>query len=563
MLGSLRRLARSEQGAIAPLTAMTLFGLIAVGGIAFDYARLASMDTELQQAADQAALAAATQLDRLAGAQARAATAIQDPTAANRLAKNLTRFSNDDDTDGTSVEIADITFCSDFDDSVADTATACTDTTDDSDSAFVVVTTKTRTADYALTPIVAAFSGDIEAVAVAGVESSICNVAPLMVCVADDDFPTVDDIGKGIVMKTAGGNSWAPGNYGYLDFGSGNQGVIDALVGFGLNGCQADDDSVTEPGNKNATDAINTRMDIYAGTGATNNPNICDKTTTTPAHTGTGSGCPAENTHKDMAIVLEFRIRQATEPTDAQVPACGTAAGGNANDPTGAVSYGTSFEQYAAQKNFGRDLCHYTDTCPGTGGAKNFGNGTWDRDAYIAYNHPGQTATTIAAAVGGGATAAKLTRWQVYQWELAHKNDTPSALANTPEPIISKTPTGGGATPTWTAKRLCPKNRPYFGSANYPTQKDRRTLPVVAANCDALAGKGTAGEFGGFVILRVFDVFLTEPSLQRTAAATGITGATVGTDDKEIYGEVIGPAEPVGSAGGFQYYARNRPYLIR
>jgi len=37
--------------------------LIAAGGIAFDYARLAAMDTELQQAADQAALAAVTQLD--------------------------------------------------------------------------------------------------------------------------------------------------------------------------------------------------------------------------------------------------------------------------------------------------------------------------------------------------------------------------------------------------------------------------------------------------------------------------------------------------------------------
>ena len=561
MLGSVRRLARSEQGAIAPLTAMTLFGLIAVGGVAFDYARLASMDTELQQAADQAALAAATQLDRLDGAQARAATAIQDPTATNRLAANLTRFANDGDTDGTSVEIADITFCSDFDDSVADTMTACDEADDDSDSAFVVVTTKTRTAEYALTPIVAAFSGDIEATAVAGVQSSICNIAPLMVCVASDDFPTVNDIGKGIVMKTAGGNAWAPGNYGYLDFGSGNQGVIDALIGFGLNGCQGEDETVTEPGNKNATDAINTRMDVYAGTGATNNPSICDKTTTTPVHTGTGSGCPAENTHKDMAIIQTYRIRQVTAPT-ASPYTCTQPAGGNANQPGGSVAYTTSFQQSGAQKNYGRDLCHYTDTCPGTGGAKNFGNGTWDKDAYIAYNHPGQTATTIAAAVGGGATAAKLTRWQVYQWEIANKNSTPSRLANTPQTVISITSSGNASNPTWEVQSLCPKNQPYFGSANYAIQKDRRVLPVVAANCDALAGKGNS-EFGDFKILRVFDVFLTEPSLQRTATATGIAGATVGTDDKEIYGEVIGPAEPVGNAGGFQYYARNRPYLVR
>jgi Flp pilus assembly protein TadG len=37
--------------------------LIAAGGVAFDYSRLASMDTELQYAADQTAIAAVTQLD--------------------------------------------------------------------------------------------------------------------------------------------------------------------------------------------------------------------------------------------------------------------------------------------------------------------------------------------------------------------------------------------------------------------------------------------------------------------------------------------------------------------
>ena len=554
MLGSLRSLASSDQGAIAPLTAMTLFGLIAVGGIAFDYARLASMDTELQQAADQAALAAATQLDRLDGAQARASTAIQDPAAANRLAANLTRFANDGDADGTSVEIAAITFCEEFDDSVADTTAACDVASGDSDSRFVVVTTEIRTAEYALTPIAAAFSGDIEATAVAGVESSICNVAPLMVCVADDDFPTSDDIGKGIVMKTAGGSAWAPGNYGYLDFGTGNQGVIDALTGFGLNGCQGEDDTVTEPGNKNATDAINTRMDVYEGTGATNSPSVCDVTT--------GAGCPAENTRKDMTLEMTYRIRGASAPVT--IPACGTPAGGDLT--TGQISYATDFAKNPAAKNFGRDLCHYTFTCPGTGGEKNFGDKIWDRDAYIAANHPGGTVTaaSIATAIGGGATAATLTRWQVYQWEIANKATgklDPLAVSTS-----AATPQGGGGNPTWTVTKQCAFNQAKLASSAYPAQKDRRVLPIVAANCDNLAGKGGA-EHGDFVILRVFDVFLTEPSLQRDVAyltASGVAATSDGiTDDKEIYGEVIGPGDPVGGGGGFQYYTRNRPYLVR
>src|SRR6185295_9205945 len=153
-----RGLFSNKDGAVAPTVALALFGLLAIGGVAFDYARLAGMDTELQQAADQAALAAATQLDRSSGAQDRAAAAIQNP-GTNRLASNLTRFAKADATSGMSVEITNITFCKAFDDSIADTTAACTVATGDSDSAFVIVTTQLRTARYALTPIVGLFSG--------------------------------------------------------------------------------------------------------------------------------------------------------------------------------------------------------------------------------------------------------------------------------------------------------------------------------------------------------------------------------------------------------------------
>src|SRR5512134_74180 len=76
-------------GAVAPTVALSLFALIGAGGIAFDYARLASLDTELQNAADQAALAAATQLDGESGACARAAA------AAAGLLSNETLFANE------------------------------------------------------------------------------------------------------------------------------------------------------------------------------------------------------------------------------------------------------------------------------------------------------------------------------------------------------------------------------------------------------------------------------------------------------------------------------------
>ena len=63
----------NESGATAALYALALPALVAIAGVGFDYARLASMDSELQNAADQAALAAVTQLNGQGGACLRAA----------------------------------------------------------------------------------------------------------------------------------------------------------------------------------------------------------------------------------------------------------------------------------------------------------------------------------------------------------------------------------------------------------------------------------------------------------------------------------------------------------
>jgi Flp pilus assembly protein TadG len=538
MLGLVRRLWRSTDGAVAPMVALSLVGLIAAGGLAFDYAHLAAMDTELQQAADQAALAAATQLDHGDDAQTRATTAIEDADNSHRLAHNFTKFASDG-TDAT-VQIASIKFCSAFDDSVADTNAACTTTTKGSDSTFVIVTTELRTADYAFTPIVGVFFGTSSSSAVASVQSSICNVAPLLVCAPNNDFPTDSDVGKGMVMKVAGGNSWAPGNYGYLDFGNGNQAVLNALLANGLNGCQNTGATQTEPGDKNATDAINTRMDVYGGTGATKSPSICD-----PA---TGSGCPAPNTRKDMSLTMTYTQQTAktvtTAPADNQ--SCGASGG--------TVSYATSFNPPdASAEGFPRDSCHYSGTCPDG----NFGDKNWDLAGYLAANHPGVTAGQIAGALtasGITATAATLTRYNVYTWEEQTAGATDPQQIGTTK-VTSKTQ---GQNTNWTYTKQCTFSQPKLATTSYPAQKDRRVLPIVAADCSNLKGKGNA--FVDFNILRVFDVFLTEPSETRSSPPYP---GTQGTDDKEIYGEVIGPAQTFAGSNGFQYYSRNKPYLVR
>jgi len=61
MRSSVETLWRNVDGAVAPMVALSLVALVAAGGIAFDYSRVASMATELQDAADQAAQEAADQ----------------------------------------------------------------------------------------------------------------------------------------------------------------------------------------------------------------------------------------------------------------------------------------------------------------------------------------------------------------------------------------------------------------------------------------------------------------------------------------------------------------------
>jgi len=191
-----RSLIRNSDGAVAPTIALSLVGLIAAGGVAFDYARLASMDTELQTAADQAVLAAAAQLDSEPGACSRAAN------AAVSMLVNETRMANDGNGSGRQITIPLETACDAtgqvrFYQNITKTTAATTD----ANAKFVEVTVNSRTANYALTPIAAAFSsGAISATAFAGLDSAICKVPPLMLCNpnegSDPSFTIANSLGR-------------------------------------------------------------------------------------------------------------------------------------------------------------------------------------------------------------------------------------------------------------------------------------------------------------------------------------------------------------------------------
>ena len=219
MRRTLQQLWKRTDGAVAPTVALSLIGLIAVGGIAFDYARMASLDTELQSAADQAALAAASQLDGETGACTRAVAAAQS------LVTNDARFAND--AGGLAVTIANTSVCTDDTNITDDPASSVrfykdkvgTPATTVQEAHFVDVTVNSRRAYYALTPIVGALSsGDERATARAGLGTALCKVPPLMMCDPNPGVATDWDAmkGRGLRLVSNSGSNWAPGAFGYI-----------------------------------------------------------------------------------------------------------------------------------------------------------------------------------------------------------------------------------------------------------------------------------------------------------------------------------------------------------
>lgn len=528
----------NEDGAIAPLYALSLTALIAIGGIAFDYSRMASMDSELQNAADQAALAAASQLDGAPGATQRAVE------AANELVANQTRFANDGNAAGRGVTIATVTFFSCTSNACLDDRTRANmtvvvrdDTSDlDDDAArFVEVTVGSRRAFYALTPIVdAVSSGDMNAVALAGMGSSICRVPPVMMCNPDESgdpvFTTENYIGAGIrLVANDGGGGYGPGNFGFLanDAGNGAQTLREALGRVNPPGnCIRYDGVTTEPGAMvSVLDALNTRFDIYA-----NGLN---------AACGNDNGlCPGSaNTRKDVrrggaGSSLAFQPGNGNSgwklPDNSQIdarlypPAALTTV---RNLTTGEINQ-------LWPMGHPRDICHAV-SATGTCSDGRIGDGNWDRNAYFRSNSVNYPAPPTSSDLIGWFGTDRPTRYQVYRWEIdnAASRLLPQQTGNGANGRTSYgQPVGGGG--------LIPGD----------TVVDRRRLSVAVINCEA---EGVSGRTRNVDVAKWIEVFLVEPTIPRPRTA-----------NSDLYVEVIretnaGEGQTVG-----QVVRRDIPYLI-
>jgi Flp pilus assembly protein TadG len=537
---SISSLLRSTTGAVAPTVALSLFALIGAGGIAFDYARLATLDTELQQAADQAALAAATQLDGGLNARARAAA------AARQIVSNSGLFANNgQDRD---LDVATVAFCSAYDDDLPndpadppDAPTGCTVATGDADAAVVVVTMGARQAYYALTPIVGAISsGNLTAQAAAHVGSAICKVPPVMICNPSEPVGNVNEMldfdpARGTGLRLVTGSASAPGNFGWLEAGLGNG--TPALAGeLGYNvpkgPCQAVTGVTTKTGMDTAVlAAFNTRFDVYAN-GNTTCPNQ-----------GGGTCSPSVNTRKDL-----------TCEKDNSGTACKNNTPWNAlaspYDPYWDSDGDGDFELAALPTDGSRDpkimgyphdLCHSSLQSRHTCGI--VGSAVWDVNAYFRVNY-GWTETQWRAQLPGMSGNSKIpARWDVYQWEISNPNGSGTKGINFPQYLPSPSKDAAFSIPA-TGRA---------GVAQSATQPDRRTIAVAVLNCRALNAHGKTTDAP---VPSWLKVFLVEPAFKRGS------GSDLYSDTKDIYVEFI--EKSTAQTDEFEAVVRRDvPYLVK
>lgn len=499
--------AKARDAAIAPLYALALFGLIMIAGVGWDYSRMATMHSELQNAADQAALAAATQLTGVTGAMDNAEIAATTFLATDgSLWVNETKLANGDDKSRT-IALVDFKFFQSWDHG---SDLPGPEATTDANARYVRVTVDGRTADFALTAIGGLVSsGTIGASAVATLEASACNVPPLMVCAptGNPGFPGTNEIGIALDLreKPQSTAEFTPGNFDLLDIDYEDIDPNQQNRTLGLNsdllGCTAAQ-ITTRPGARDTENtAINTRFGIYP-----NGQNFsCE---------ANGDFCPAEVTRNNLVrrVSVNNKFDEAT---------CQSTTGGD-------LIPASEVPVTPAVPNQGFPL----DTCQTDGSTRclSFGDGVWPWQAYFSDVHNMAPPEDLVMKKAG-----QPTRFEVYQWERADASRTTvEELARVPDSNGNK------------GTLYCTAPRPIQGTPVVPSssQKDRRIVTVAVVDCTGESGRFDVNTF------RFIDLFLLGP-------ITGPAGAG------ELKAEIIGPARRADGGSGFQNFGRKKPVLVQ
>jgi len=453
----LHRFGKDQSGNVIIYVTIFIFVFFGFVGLAIDFGRVYTTNSEAQSAADAAALAAASQLDGRSVSITRATNAAMTTP----LVSNKQTYADGSVDDGT-VVITGIRFLTGLPASDDDPITAGYETTDPLEARFAEVTTEALTHNNVFMVAIEGVdsTATLTATAVAGFNQVICNITPMMMCNPEEKdgnvgaaFDLDEYIGKQVLAKNhKGGGFWAPGNWGLLDsaaFPSGAKGVAQMLASATAPEACYDTDVDTETGAKiSVNDAFNVRFDMYMGFFKNDQNNSTYR--------------PAKNVTKGKTWTSKLNDDGTTDLCNDIV-----------HEAPGTMGM-------PRDQDWSDDLAIYgTSTNP-----SRFGNGQWDCTTYWAANHP-----TAPPPGCGGPLTNTLTRFEVYEYEIANE---------IPNPVSGPTAEEGNP--------MC-----YTGATAPGTGPERRTMSVAVVNC---VEQDVHGKSVGVATIGYIDVFITEPATE-------------------------------------------------
>ena len=415
----MKKLVGDQCGAVAPFLAATIFLLIGIGALVVELPRMATFTTDLQNAADAAALAGAAELTGVAGATNRATNAAisafsnaqlfgSGSTTITLTSANIQFLSALPSSDSTPIPNSDI---------IASNAGNI-----DSQARFIYVTIPNQGINFAFSSIFGVTNTTATVTAVAGNNEEVCQTPPMFICnpteptgntntalpvnynPADPSPYTLSVAGVSIRGFYAGGSSaqYSPGNFGLLCPAGGKNcnptsQQMAKLFAAPQGSCIRTQNSqiLSKPGvdQNSVAEGLNIRFDDWDNYAAHNWQGVAGFT---PAYNVTqGRSVPKSDTNGNKA--------------------CPSGGGSNAFPmPTSGTSDALM-----------PDSCLLSNTC--TNG--NIGDGTWGRSTYFNVNHD---STSVPAALGTNPSP-----YQVYRWEVQNASTTAPTNPVTPNEAIS------------------------------------------------------------------------------------------------------------------------------
>lgn len=374
--------------------ALMIAVMLGVIGLSYDLGRHYILSTELQKAADAAAISGAYQLDE-SDDQATVLSRVSQAAQSAPVATNSQKLGA---TAGT-VSISSVSLLNSIPASDDD---PISESNEGPPYRYVEVTTEAVVSNNLFSRIIPGQPDTIslQRTAVARKGRAVCQVTPLAVCNPAEAtigsgaaFNASDYYGRQILVRETGPNSqWAPGNFGFLSvpgFGEGAQGLANALGIGGAPTCFGEGVE-TEPGQTNgARNALNTRFDLYENPFAknkSNDPNFAPAENVVKGYNTTGNASQFCNNPAVADPAAYPRIRKLPRDTDLSE-------------------------------------------------ANRFGNGSWMCADYWQAVHPGVT-PPAGCGVSAGTPTSSITRFEVYRYEIDNgliPNGTTGPAASRPE----------------------------------------------------------------------------------------------------------------------------------